>query len=382
MKIAFIHNTKKIYTGAHFINELIVNKLQKKGVKISNFYPKFFLKDVPINFKGINNILYFFSLLEKRKEVLHHDVIQGTTYTPLAFLSFSKPIISHFGSTTMGFLKAVPRTSCLERKCANKIIHLRDVGVISELNIKTRRPLNDIASIEQYAALHVDYIIATSSIVKKDLLELGIPSKKIIVIHNAIEDYWFNLPIGQPLLINNPHVVFIGRVINDPFNLKLKGIDRLIYIFEQLASINKVSIIKSCKNNKLTKWMQSNFLNHTLILNMARENIPMFLNRYAGSIVLMPSRYEGFSLSLVEAMSQGLVPVTFPVGVAPEIIINGENGFIVHTVDEALNKISLLLKNQRLRWALSLEARKTIEKFKSDDMANNVINLYKKVLSF
>jgi hypothetical protein len=118
MKIAFIHNDEKSGTGAHFINDLITCKLREKNVEVNTFYPQFLLTDTPINFKGINNILFFYSLLEKRDEILNHDIIQGTTYTPLAFLRFSKPVVSHFGSTTMGFLKSVPKTNMLENECS------------------------------------------------------------------------------------------------------------------------------------------------------------------------------------------------------------------------------------------------------------------------
>ncbi len=46
--------------------------------------------------------------------MLRYDIIQGTTYAPLAFLRFSRPIISHFGSTTFGFLRAAPKINLLE----------------------------------------------------------------------------------------------------------------------------------------------------------------------------------------------------------------------------------------------------------------------------
>lgn len=75
--------------------------------------------------------------------------------------------------------------------------------------------------------------------------------------------------------------------------------------------------------------------------------------------MIITSRHEGFSLSLVETMSQGLMPISFSVGVAPEIIIDGENGFIVHTVDEAKEKISILLENNMLRHSLDLNAKET-----------------------
>jgi len=377
MRIAFIHSDKKIGTGAHFINDLIACKLREKGAEVNNFYPQFLLTDTPVHFKGINNILFFYSLLEKREEILRHDIIQGTTYTPLAFLRFSKPVVSHFGSTTIGFLRAVPKTSVLENGCSEVFFRLKQAGAIGELNIKTRRPLNDIASIEQYAAERVDYIIATSDIVKKDLAGVGIPAEKIEVIHNAIEDYWFETT--NPDFENKPALVFLGRIGEDPFTLKLKGVDRLIWLLEKFPEVDKFSVIMS-RNKKLVRWMQNNIPNHSIALNAIKDTIPALLKKHAGGIALLTSRYEGFSLSLIEAMSQGLAPISFPVGVAPEIISNGENGFIVHTIEEAEEKINLLLKDTALRHRLSLNAKETAKQFRPDIMSEKIINLYRKIL--
>jgi len=378
MKIAFIHSDKKIGTGAHFINDLIACKLKERGAEVNNFYPHFLLTDTPIHFKGINNILFFYSLLEKREDILRHDIIQGTTYTPLAFLRFSKPVVSHFGSTTVGFLRAVPKTNHLENGCSNIFLRLKKSGAIRELNIKTRRPLNDIASIEQYAAERADYVIATSEIVKKDLVAVGIATEKIKVIHNAIEDYWFETPNVN--LKNEPALIFLGRIGEDPFTLKLKGVDRLIWLFERFPEVEKFSIVMS-RNKKLVKWMADNIPNHSINANTAKVDIPNLLAKYAGGIAVLTSRYEGFSLSLIEAMSQGLVPVSFSVGVAPEIIRNGENGFVVRNLEEAEEKIKILLHNTALRHRLALAAKETAKQFRSDIMIEKTIDLYKKILN-
>src|SRR6188474_378775 len=104
MRVAFIHNDKKISTGAHHINELISQSLGRLGVHVEHVYPRAALLDGPAKLKGIQNILFFHSLLEKNSRILSCDLIQGTTYTPIAFLPFAIPVISHFGSTTQGFL--------------------------------------------------------------------------------------------------------------------------------------------------------------------------------------------------------------------------------------------------------------------------------------
>jgi len=103
MKIAFIHNDKKLGTGAHYINELMAIKLRERGVEVKNFYPRTSLIDPPIHLKGFSNILFFYSLLEKKNEIMRFNLIQGTTYTPLPFLAFNIPVVSHFGSTTRIF---------------------------------------------------------------------------------------------------------------------------------------------------------------------------------------------------------------------------------------------------------------------------------------
>lgn len=378
MKIAYIHSNEKIGTGANFINDLIASKLREKGVEVNDFYPKFQLTNAPIHFKGINNILFFYSLMEKRDEILRHDIIQGTTYTPLAFLRFSKPVISHFGSTTSGFLRAVPKTNLMEDECGDIFRGLKNDGVIEEVELKTMRPLHDIASIEQYAAEHADFIIATSEIVKKDLIGVGIPTEKIEVIHNAIEDYWFD--DKQFIPAKEPSLVFLGRMGEDPFTLKLKGIGRLICLYNHFPKVPKLSVVIS-RSQKLIQWMRSGIPNHTVAANVVKDTIPDLLKSHAGGIALLTSRYEGFSLSLIEMMSQGLVPISFPVGVAPEIIRDMENGFLVKTIEEAREKIELLLGDSKLRLRMAEGARETAKQFKSDVMIDKMITLYKKILS-
>ena len=93
MKIAFIHQDTKLKTGAGYINDLISDKLKEYGVEMIHFFPKVKLLAAPYHMKGLNNILFFFSLLEYRNKVLGCDIIQGTTYTPIAFLSFPTPIV-------------------------------------------------------------------------------------------------------------------------------------------------------------------------------------------------------------------------------------------------------------------------------------------------
>lgn len=378
MRVAFIHNEKKIETGAHQINNLISLKLKSRGVEIVNVYPKFQLIDPPAKLRGVGNILFFYSLLEQRDEILKCDLIQGTTYTPLTFLAFPIPVVSHFGSTTYGFLKKTPMSWQLEKRSLDIFHEMKDAGVIREMDLKTRKPLKDIADIETYTAQKSDAVIATSEAVKDDLLKNKVPRGHIRVIHNAIEDYWFK---GRAKKMDaKPDIVFLGRLGNSVFDFELKGLDRLIAAADDFKR-QRFDVIGITQNKKLEPWLAARCPNIKLMLNMEKPAIKRFLSRKRGSVLYISSRYEGFSLSLVEGMSQGLVPVTYRVGVAPEIIENGVNGFLVDNHKQAVERIGQILKNEHLRKNMSRQAVLTAKTFTADRLADSLIDLYQRILS-
>lgn len=378
MKVAFIHNEKKLGTGAHFINDLMASRLRESGVRVKNFYPKNPLLDAPLHLKGISNVLFFYSLLEHKDEILKYDLIQGTTYTPLAFLPFPIPVVSHFGSTSWGFLHAVPLAKDLAPPLRKIWVALKKAGAISELNVYTRRPLRDVAEIEKLVALRADTVIATSEIVKNDLLDIGVSPERIRVVPNAIEDYWLkrkrNMSVGQPSL------VFLGRIGADVFTLKLKGLDRLFDYYQHFPTVPKHTI-GITTNQNLVNWFDTTLANHQFYANYKKERIPELLEGKAGSILLITSRYEGFSLSLIEGMSQGLIPVTYPVGIAPEIIQNGKNGFLIHTQSEGKRAIDYILKlSHEDRQLLASAAVETAQKFSSKVISKRLIEVYTETL--
>lgn len=380
IKVAFIHNEKRIHTdmhtGAAQINRFMADALGKSGVQVKHFYPKHQLSDTPVHLRGIANILFFYSMLEHKKDILKYDIIQGTTYTPLPFLVFEKPVICHFGSTIRGYLTSIPSTKKLPSEEKLIFRELAKLGIIPEFDLKTFRPMEDIADIETVTALRAKMCIATSKKVMSELKEMGVADEKISVIHNAIEDYWFKPQRATE--IKEPHLVFLGRLGNDVFTLKLKGFSRLVNFYRAFPDIPKTTICMTT-NRKLKEWLKVSFPKHYLYTNLRKDLIPSALAPLFGSILFLSSRYEGFSLSLVEGMSQGLVPISFPVGVAPEIIEDGENGFIVSTEKEAEERVRELLKDNQKRLSMATKAKQTAQKFSSVNIATDLISLYRNV---
>ena len=207
-------------------------------------------------------------------------------------------------------------------------------------------------------------------------MAMGIPSERIRVIHNAIEDYWFEPQ--RTAVVGPPHMVFLGRLGNDVFTLKLKGFSRLVNFYRAFPDVPKTTICMTT-NRKLKEWLRVAFPKHHMFVNLRKDLIPGALAPLFGGILFLSSRYEGFSLSLIEGMSQGLVPITFAVGVAPEIIKNGVNGFVVASEKEAETRARELLSNSALRLSMAAAAQETAKRFRSTQIAADLLALYRRI---
>ena len=65
-------------------------------------------------------------------------------------------------------------------------------------------------------------------------------------------------------------------------------------------------------------------------------------------------------LKSLEYMSLCIPPVISPVGVNPEIIVDGVNGFLAKTNEEWVNKLSLLIESPELRKKTGEKGRETV----------------------
>jgi glycosyltransferase involved in cell wall biosynthesis len=83
----------------------------------------------------------------------------------------------------------------------------------------------------------------------------------------------------------------------------------------------------------------------------------------SADVFLMPSRYEGLPLALLEAMACGCVPVVSDRGSIPTVVDDGRNGFLVDPGDitQIVGKLKFLLSEGEPGWdLLRRAARQTI----------------------
>lgn len=67
-------------------------------------------------------------------------------------------------------------------------------------------------------------------------------------------------------------------------------------------------------------------------------------------IMIFPSYSEGMPITVLEAMGMGLAVVTRPVGGIPDVVVDGENGFLIATLEPAdfAEKVRFLLENREV----------------------------------
>ena len=80
------------------------------------------------------------------------------------------------------------------------------------------------------------------------------------------------------------------------------------------------------------------------------------------AVVLQKSIREGFGLTVTEAMWKGAAVIGSSVGGIRHQITDGENGFLVSSVNEAAERIVQLIRDRRLRETMGLAAKETVRR--------------------
>lgn len=110
------------------------------------------------------------------------------------------------------------------------------------------------------------------------------------------------------------------------------------------------------------------------------EKLNTVLN--ASRFFLNTSQYSPVPLSMLEAMAAGIPVVTTAKQEIPNIITNGENGFISNDKDELVNYCKTLLSDPDLAEAMGAKARKTIEdRFSIEQFCANWNSIFQEALT-
>ena len=176
-----------------------------------------------------------------------------------------------------------------------------------------------------------------------------------------------------------------------------KGIDRVIDALRLLRNTVDFNLYLGggiTRENKSPEEIQAGEKIQELIRKYRIEKNVNFIGRVphgtilpayyrAASVFVLPSRYEPFGLTTLEAMASGTAPIVSSVAGSKEIIVDGLNGFIVDTHDrkKLAEYILKLLQDKKLNKKISDNAAFTIkEHYSWNIIIEKFIVLYKSLL--
>jgi glycosyltransferase involved in cell wall biosynthesis len=233
-----------------------------------------------------------------------------------------------------------------------------------------------------------------SGLIKTPLITTihGFSSQKIIPVfkkYNSIGNYVSISNADRSAELDYIATVYNGLNIHD-FDFVALPDDYLLYfgrIHHDKGTAEAIEIAKRSKRKLLIAGIiqDENYFKEKIEpeLNDQIQYIghagPEKRNELLGkaSALLHPINFnEPFGMSVAEAMLCGTPVIAFNKGSMPELIQHEKTGFLVNTIDEAVNAVSALkniVRNDCRDWAAS--------QFSSDKMVDDYYKLYQQILA-
>lgn len=194
-----------------------------------------------------------------------------------------------------------------------------------------------------------DSFIAISESVRQDMVEAGANGQKISVVYNAINLSEFQGHNGK--MFDRKHVI-IGNVAR--MMPEKKGQDILIEAIEQIQKKYPEIVCEfaggcDVQHEKAYEMLKRNVVDKNLSRNIVFRgtviDVPSFLEKI--DIFVLPSRFEGFGISLIEAMSMGIPCIASDLDGPAEIIGDNDWGelFPVGDVNALAFKIDYIIEH-------------------------------------
>ena len=233
-----------------------------------------------------------------------------------------------------------------------------------------------------------DKILSVSEDLKLHIVNLGISEDKVSVVPNGVDIEKFK-PAGKEYarnMLNLPQdkkiVLFVGAL------KKIKGVDYLIEAAKSFLDTN-ISLYMVGRDDGMKKSLEKrahelkidNHIKFTGPVN--HEDIPLWLS--ASDILVLPSLSEGRPNVILEAFACEVPVVATNVGGIPELMINGETGYLVTAKNpmELSEKVNKLLEDRDLRIKMGKFGRMTIIQrgLTWETHAKKTIKIYSKLLT-
>ncbi len=232
-------------------------------------------------------------------------------------------------------------------------------------------------------------VVALSQVEAQQYKAMGVPEEKIAIIPNGIDlsEYGDLPPKGafkKKFNIDDEEriVLYLGRIH------RIKGIDILVRAFADVVeNLDDVKLVVVGPDDgylgeleALTKALKIE--DNVLILGplYGKDKLEAYVD---ADVYVLPSRYETFPMSLLEAYACSKTIVASTVGGLKELVINGTTGLLFESgnIKQLVHYISSLLDDEAEAEKMGLRGRRFVENnFSIKKIAEKLEELYRRTV--
>ena len=237
----------------------------------------------------------------------------------------------------------------------------------------------------RYLNPRIDRLVCVCEAIRRHFLEmkpafLRMPPERPVTIHKGHKLEWFT---AEPADLTDYGIPENACVVGCTANYRpRKGIEYLVEAIEQLPDDVHLLLVGHMDAAKLTRRIERSPARERIHRVGWVSNAPEL--SAACDIFCLPStKREGLPRSVIEAMAYRVPPVVTDAGGSPELVVDGECGFVVPPRDAAAlaEAIGKLHRDAELRTRFGDAARERIgTAFRNEDTVRKTIALYEELV--
>jgi glycosyltransferase involved in cell wall biosynthesis len=268
------------------------------------------------------------------------------------------------------------------------VVTIHDLVHVAFPQYFTRAQRTYAHAVLRHAVKAAGAVITGSHRAKADIVDLfRIDERRIHVIYHGIQSYFRKIDDRATLQefrdrfdLHRPFILYVGSI--KPH----KNIPALLKAFEKLFVTQKdldlVFVGEWLYENKELSALVDGLGIRTRVRDLGRLPTEALVCAYnSAELLVLPSLYEGFGFTAVEAMACGTPAVVSNRGSLPEVV--GDAALIVDPSKPGALESGLLsvLTDRALRKSLIANGRENIKRFSWDATAKETIKVYELVLN-
>jgi len=365
MKVLIIDKKAKVRNGVSVYNQRLEDFLKKQGHTVTTIH---WSKD-----KKEYSIPYFVGI--ERFHTIPIPNHKSISFIKNAIITLKPDIVYvPIGLSTIDFL-----LPSICKKNNAKLVGILHADIGPKGNLYETSLKHFISFLFKPAVSKYDLIQVLSQRTEDFLIKKDIKKEKIAFIPNGVDTNLYTPGISEFAKKNNIKngVLLLGRLSWQ------KNPEVLIKAFLKLNPKNDTKLVLVGLGElyeKLVKKYNDGRIIFTGFIDTDKERIDIIRSC---QVIALPSKAEGMPLSLLEAMSCGLMPIVTDVGACKDVV--GDTGFVIES-KEVLGKMSEYLikafENMEETKSLGEKAReRVIENYNLDKNFNKLLIVMQKQLN-